>query len=298
MPVHALWQRQVERHEYGGPHDRMETHDFLSHYVHIARPILFEFFRFFAAVAERGYIVGQRVNPHVYHVLGVERNFYTPIERRARDREVAQPLVDKVVYHFLDARIGLQEIGLCEQLFYAVGILAQTEEIAFLFGIAHLAPAVGALAVHELALRPERFARLAILARIFGFVNIALFIQLGKQLGDRLFVVGVGRADKPVVADIHARPQRLNALGKPVHKRLGRRAALRRRTLHLLSVLVSARQIVHVVAVHALKARERVAAYGRIAMPYMQAAARIVYGRGNVIRLFGFGRHKELLDKK
>ena len=72
MTEYLFGQRQVERHEHGGPDDRVEAHDLLADEMHVGGPELFKLVILVVAVAERGDVVGQRVDPHVDDVAGVE----------------------------------------------------------------------------------------------------------------------------------------------------------------------------------------------------------------------------------
>ena len=83
------------------------------------------------------------------------------------------------------------------------GVLGQAEEVGLLLCVLNLPAAVGALAVHQLALRPEGLAGLAVLALIGALVDVALVVHGLEDLLDGRHVVAVGGADEPVVADVH-----------------------------------------------------------------------------------------------
>ena len=70
---HALGQRQIQSHQHGGPQDGVEAEDFLAHHVQVSRPELVVLVVRLVAVAQRGDIVAQRIDPDVHGVLGVER---------------------------------------------------------------------------------------------------------------------------------------------------------------------------------------------------------------------------------
>ena len=102
--------------------------------------------------------------------------------------------------HLTEA-LGLDELGvLLVELQQAVGVLAGLEEVGFLVGIVDLAAALGAFAVHQLAVGPEALAGLAVVADVLALVDVPLLVQLGKDLLAGLHMVVVGGADEAVVA--------------------------------------------------------------------------------------------------
>ena len=83
-----------------------------------------------------------------------------------------------------------------------VGIVSQLKEIGFLLGPLYLTAAVGAFAVLQLGFRPKGLARGAVPALIFALVDFTPVIKLFENFLHRFYMVIVGGADKPVVADI------------------------------------------------------------------------------------------------
>ena len=90
-----------------------------------------------------------------------------------------------------------------QQVLNPVRILGQAEEVSLLLSVHNRASAVRALAVHQLGLGPEGFARLAVFADIFSFINVALLIELFEDLLDGRLVVVVSGADEAVVGDVN-----------------------------------------------------------------------------------------------
>ena len=126
----------------------MEAQDLLAHHVQVSRPELVVIVVGLVAVAQRGDIVAQRIDPDIHGVLGVKGNGDAPLDRGAGNTGVLQALLDKGDHLVLPA-LGLDELGvLLVVLQQAVGILAGLEEVGLLVGIIDLAAAVGALAVH------------------------------------------------------------------------------------------------------------------------------------------------------
>ncbi len=195
--------------------------NFLAHHVDVRGPELFVIVVRLIAVAQRGNVVAQRVNPDIHGVLGVKGNGDAPLDRGAGNTGVLQALLDKGDHLVLPA-LGLDALGiLLVVLQQAVGILAGLEEVGLLVGIIDLAAAVGALAVHQLAVGPEALAGLAVVADVLALIDIALLIQLGEDLLAGLHMVVIGGADEAVIADIQQLPQILDGGNDPVNVLLG-----------------------------------------------------------------------------
>ena len=167
----------------------MEAQDLLAHHVQVGGPVFVVVVVGIVAVAQRGDIVAQGVHPDVHGVLGVEGDGDAPLDRGAGDAGVLQALLDEGD-HLVLAALGLDELGvLLVQLEQAVGVLAGAEEVGFLVGVVDLAAAVGALAVHQLAVGPEALAGFAVVAHILALIDVALLVQLGEDLLAGLDVV-------------------------------------------------------------------------------------------------------------
>ena len=82
MPEHLLRQRQPQRHQEDRPVNRMETDDILADQVQVRRPELVKLLRTVAVrvVSDPRDIVGQRVQPHVSHMLRVKVNRDAPLK--------------------------------------------------------------------------------------------------------------------------------------------------------------------------------------------------------------------------
>ena len=166
-----------------------------------------------------------------------------------------------------------------------VGVLAQAEEIGLLLGVHDLPAAVGALAVHQLALGPEALAGLAVFALIGALIDIALFVHLTEDLLDGGAVVIVGGADEAVVGDVHQLPQIKDALlaaDDVVHELLRGHTRGLGLVLDLLTVLVRSGQEHHVIAGQALVARHRVGRHRAVGVADVQLVRRVVNGRGDI----------------
>ena len=167
----------------------------------------------------------------------------------------------------------------------AVGVLGQAEEIGLLLGVHDLPAAVGALAVHQLALGPEALAGLTVLALIGALIDIALFVHLTEDLLDGGAVVIVGGADEAVVGDVHQLPQVQDALGTlhdVVQELLRGLSGGLGLVLDLLAVLVGARQEQHVAAGKPLIAGHGIGGHGAVGVADVQLVRGVVNRCGDI----------------
>ena len=279
---HPLGQGQIQSHQHGRPQNGVEAQDLLAHHVQVGRPELVVVVIGLVAVAQRGDIVAQGVHPHIHGVLGVKGDRDAPLDRGTGHTGVLQALLDEGD-HLVLAALGLDELGvLLVELQQAVSILAGLEEIGFLVGIVDLTAAVRALAVHQLAVGPEALAGLAVVADVLALVDVALLVQLGKDLLAGLHVVVVGGADEAVVADVQQLPQILDGGYDLVHILLGGHTGIGGLVLDLLAVLIGAGQEHDVIALHPLEACQCVAGDSSIAVADVQLVAGVVDGSGDV----------------
>ena len=204
-----------------------------------------------------------------------------PGEARAGDTEVFKTRLDEVVDHLVDARGGLEKVGVLKQVLHAVGVLGKLEEVGLFLGVLDLAAAVGALAVNELALGPEALAGLAVLALVGALVDVAVVVHLLEDLLDGLDMVVIRCADEAVVRNIHELPQIENALfaaDDVVDELLRGHARSLGLIFDLLAVLVGAGQEHDVIARQALVARHRVGRYGAVGVADVELVGGVVDG--------------------
>ena len=285
VAVHVLGQGHFHAHEHGGPDDGVEPDDLLAHKVDVGGPILVVIVIPVVHKAQGGGVVEQSVHPDVYHMARVKVHGNAPGEAGAADAQVLQAGLDEVVDHLVDPGAGLQEVGVLQQVADAVGILGQAEEIGLLLGVHDLAAAVGALAVHQLALGPEALAGLAVFALVGALVDVALFVHLTEDLLDGGTVVIIGGADEAVVGDVHQLPQVQDALGTlhdVVQELLGGLSGGLGLVLDLLAVLVGARQEQHVAAGEPLIAGHGIGGHGAVGVADVQLVRGVVNGCGDI----------------
>ena len=289
---HLLGQGQIQRHQENGPVDGVETQNVLADHVHVTGPVFAELLRLLliglvGIIAQGGDIVGQGIQPHVGHVLGIHVHGNAPGKGATGHAEILQTRLQEIVDHFLFPRLGLNELGVVLNVLHeAVGVLAHFEEIRFLLCLLYGSAAVGALAVHHLGLGKEGLTGGTVPALIVTLVNVALFVELGKDLAHRLLVAGLGGADEAVVLGAHLVPDVPNDARHVVHVRLGGNACLCRQVLDLLTVLVGARAEIHVIAPCLFVPRHGVGHNDLVGIAEMGLSRGVGNGGGNIEGLF------------
>ena len=208
MTEYLLGQLKSQRVQHDRPVNRMEAHDFLAHQMHVRRPVFVKQLRMIGAVAQRGNVIGKRVDPNVHHVLGIEIHRHAPLEGCAAHAQILKSGTQEIIQHFVRPRRRLNEIGMAFDVFdQPRRIFAHAEEIALLAHLFGGTAAIGAkIALLELRGRPEGFALRAVLSFIFRFINVALIIELLEDLLNHLFMAFIGRADEIIVFDVHQLP--------------------------------------------------------------------------------------------
>ena len=245
--------------------------------------------------AQSRHVVEEGIDPYVYHMARVKVHRHAPGKAGPGDAQVLQARLDEVVHHLVDPAPGLQEVGVFQQVPDPVGILGEAEEIGLLLGILDLLAAVGALAVHQLALGPEALAGLAILALVGALVDVPVVVHLLKNLLDGGNVIIVSGTDEPVVGDVHQLPQvqhTAGALHDVVHELLGGAACLLGLVLDLLAVLIGAGEEHHIVALKPLIAGHGIGGHGAVGVANVELGRRIIDGCGNVKLSFAGITHR------
>ena len=266
MRRNPLRQRQSRRHQKRRPVHTVKAHNLFSDHVYVRRPVAFKLCCVLRPVPERRHIIRQRIQPHINHVLRIVRHRDAPSKRAAADRKIAQPAAHKR-QHLVPPRLRANKIRLLRvQLNQPLLKCRQLEKIILFLHRLRRPPALRARRS-----RPHRihiqFVIHAILASVMALVDVA---RVRNPLPQRLHAALVplrSRADKVVVREPHAVPQRAKFSRHFVGKLLRSRARRLRRPLNLLSMLVGSRQEPRVVAEHPMPPRNRVAGYRGVRMP-------------------------------
>ena len=277
---HLAGQGQVQGHEEDGPVDGVEADDVLADQMQVRGPQLFKLLLALpaAVVADAGDVVGQGVQPHVDHMLGVKLHRDAPLKAGAGHAQVLQAGQQEVVHHLVFPGHRLDELRMgVDVVNQPLGIFAHLEEIRFLFGGVDLPAAVGALAVDELALGPEALAGSAVQAFVGALVDVPLVVEVLKDLLHLFFVVVIGGADEVVVGHVHQIKLLFDDGGYLVHKLFGGDAFGLSLQLVFLAVFVGAGLKEYLIALHALEAGDGVCQHNFVDV----ANVRLARGVGN-----------------
>ena len=283
--IDPLLHGNAGRHQERGPVHRVETDDVLADDVHVRRPVA-PVLVALVGEADAGDVVGQRVDPDIHHVLFVAGHLDAPVERGARDREIAQAALDEA-HHLVLARVRSDEIrAIRVELEQLVLIGREAEEIALL-----LDP------LDRRALRSEPHAVVVQARLVLGVIGLVAHrvpagIGVGIDVAVRFhappdllagaMVLLFGGADEAVERHVQPLVHLLEAAGIAGRERGGRQALVLRGLDHLLTVLVGAGQEEHVLAVEPRKARQHVGRDRLIGVADMRNAVGIGDGGGDV----------------
>ena len=257
--------------------------------MQVCRPITLELLGgvAVAVVTDAGDVVCERIEPNIHDVLVIKIDRNAPLEGGSGNAEILQAGQEEVVHHFRFALRRLNELRvLIDIVDEAVCILAHLEEVCLFLRGLDLAAAVRAFAVHQLAFSPEGFTRRAVHALVVALINIALLVELFKDLLYLLFVVIVRGADEFIVGGVHHVPVRLDNLRDVVDIFLRGDAGGIGLFFNLLAMLVRAGLEVDIVALHALIARNAVGEHDLIRVADVRAAGGVGDSRRNIILRF------------
>ena len=251
----------------------------------VRRPVLVVLFRLIRP-AQRGDIVGERVDPYVHYVLRVVRHRDAPVECASRNAEILKALLDEAP-HLVSSCLRLQEFRmLVIELQDLVGVVGQLEEICFLTCLLNRPSAIRAAAVDKLRLRPECLALLAVETFISAFIDIALIVHPLPDLLDPLHVPFLSRPDEVIIRDLHGRPQVLDARDYLIDILLRSNALFDSLGLDLLTVLICSREEHDVVALQPLEACHGVSHDRAVGVSDVQVSAWVVDRCSDVVSAF------------
>ena len=272
--------RQKERR----PIHRMEPQNLFAHQVHVGGPELAKAVGGgVLPVPNSAQVAGERVEPDVEHMFragaaGRFRNLRQrnpPLQRRAADREIAQPAAHKRD-HFIAARLRADEF----RVFLIVGEQAllegrELEEIVF-FRNGLGRPAALRAGIARPTFRGVEFIGDAILPRVIAFIDIAVFPDRFENLPHRCRMFLVGSPNEGVKFNPQAPPlfpkQRRDLVGELLRREAGGLG----RALHLLPMLIGPAEQEGVVALHLLIPANRVGHNGAVGVPQVRRRVYVV----------------------
>ena len=282
-----LRQRQIQRHQHCRPDNGVETHDVLGNHVDICRPVFVEVVVCAVLISQSADIVGQRIYPHVDHVLGVEGDRDAPGERGTGNAQVFQTGLDEVVDQFYRTGLGLEIVGLQQQLFDALCKGCHLHEVSLFLCLGDLPVAFRTAAVFvQLGLRPEAFARCAVLALIFALIDVSQVVQALEDLLYGFYMIVVCGADIAVIADVHFFPQCFEGLNDLIYIFFRRDTLCRRFLFNFQTVFICSGEENDIIALHSSEPGDRIAGYSGVAVTDVGISRRIVDRCRDIIRLF------------
>ena len=208
MDRHPARQLELGRHQQRRPDHGVELEDVLGHHVQGGRPVALGQVLALAGEAERRVVVEQRVEPDVHALLGVPGQRQAPFQRRPRERDVLQPLLDEGD-RLVAAEVGDDEVGLLlVERFEPLLEGGEPEEPVLLADLLErdLVDRAG-VAGAQLALGFEVGAARAVPAFVDPLGHPAVVVDALNHLGDPLGVARVGGADEEVVGRVDDRHQ-------------------------------------------------------------------------------------------
>ena len=110
MTINLLRKGFTQCHEECRPDERVESYDFLCHYVHISRPVLLVVIVSIVHEAEQGDIVRKSVHPNIDVVTFVNRYRDAPLNACSGYTEILKTRLDEVVDHLINSGLRLKEI--------------------------------------------------------------------------------------------------------------------------------------------------------------------------------------------
>ena len=177
-------------------------------------------------------------------------------------------------------------VNMCNQ---TIRIFAHFKEICFFLCRLYLTTAVRAFSIHKLRFRPERFTRRTIHPLIRAFINVALIIQLLKDLLHLLFMPCIGRTDKIIIRTIHQIPDLFNLIRYAIYIFLWRNACFLCLLFDFLPMLIRSGLEIYFKTFLPFKTRNRICKYNFIRIADMRLAGCIGDRRCDII--FAFAVH-------
>ena len=280
---HGVRDGQPRRHEHSRPDHAVKARDVLADEVVLHGPAGFELaFAALVAVADAGEVREQRVGPHVGNMSLVKRHGHAPVERGTADGEVFQAALherdDLVATGFRADEVGMLVVELEQRLLE----LGQLEEPVLLAaGLLHRALAVGAdelavLVLLEVGLGVVSFLVHTIPAFVAALVAVALVVEVLPELLHGAGMARLSRAHEIGVGDVEKIPHVAESRLHGVAPFLRRHALRGGRVGDLLAMLVHAGDERHVVAIHALVARDGVGCDGGVRRAQMRCGIHVI----------------------
>ena len=275
----GLGQRQTGSHQERRPVNRMEAQDVLADHVQVGGPEFLEIVAslFTFCVTHAGHVARERVIPDVNHLIGIIRPWDTPLQSPATDRDVSEAALDEAD-HFIAPVFGLHKLGVVPvKLQQALLKCGESKEIVLFidqFRRAAADVAIGRVgAVGNVALIINAVTTLVL--TLIDHARLILLRKANQALNARdvLRLVGI---DKVRVLNAEFLPEFDEELSLLRHEFRWLHACCFCCPLQFFTVLVRPGQVSHIIAAHALVARDDVTNNRGVGGANMRPRIRIV----------------------
>ena len=277
MTENRLRKRQPGAPQHARPNDAVKPDDVFTDDVHTCGPKIFVFG--LLGPPRTGEIVCERVEPHVHDVFWGIRHWNTPIERRARYRQISKIVVLQARQNLVSSRRRLNKLrirlNVRDELLL---ISALFEKVTFFLHLFQVFPTdwVFVPARLRFALRHKGFLAHVVPPLVCVQINVPAISRAPEQLCTRFLVHVARRAIVHVVRHVQSFVQVLELGHVRVHERQRRHPLLLRRLRYLLPVFVRTRLKQHLPSVRAMISRQDVGGDGFVRVSHVRRPVRVV----------------------
>jgi len=286
VDIQMLKQREPGSLNHGGPVDAVGFEDILGDGVLHGWP---EFtVEGAVGVAEGGDIVDEGIEPHIGHVLVVERQRDAPGQPffRPRNAEVFQRF-PKEGEDLVPVAFGADEIGVVLDIpDEPLLVFAHAEEVVALLAVFRLGLVVRAAAVDELLLHVKPLATDAVVPLVVSEIDVSRVMHLPQNPADIFHMVRVGGPDEIIVGHGQLRPESAELGADLIGVCFRGDAGLLRGFCDLVAVFVRSGHEKGPVSGQAVVAGKHVGDDRRVGMADMGRCVDVVDRRGDVVGSF------------
>ena len=225
-------------------------------------------------------VVGQRVEPHIGHMVFVPRKRNPPVDRCATDREITQPLPDEteslIASNLRQDEIVMGFVPIEQRLL----VTTQLEEVVLLTHLDDLAAL--SLQLRDLGRSHVGLIGDRVEALVMAQIDIAVGVTPLQQFSHRRMVARLGRSDEIVVGNVELIPALLEPDDRAVGPLLGGNPIRFGRLLDLEPVLVGPGEEESALPQQPVPARQRIGGDGGVGVPDVWRIVYVVDGCGEV----------------
>jgi hypothetical protein len=161
-------------------------------------------------------------------------------------------------------------------------ILAHPEKVVLLRDLTHGTETIGTFSLREVFLRPEPFTRNTIPSLVIILIDLPPVVKVLKDLLNHLLMAVFGGSDEVIVRDVQPFPEGLKPFDHLITVSLRIHPPFLGGLLHLLAMLVGAREKEDLVTLKTLVASQDIRSDRGIGMPNMGNVVHIIDGCGDV----------------